>query len=204
MRRHKVATIVIAVVLFVATASATLGLALLAATNGPFTHAFSAQRGADVTVTANAARASNAELAATGHLAGVTALAGPFAEATAQVNFQGQPWGQLQLAGRPAPGGPVDDLVLNAGHWVDGPGQVVLNGYEGNGGISRREHRAGDERARQADPHRGGLRQLDHQHRRRLGRPRRDRGAAHARRRPPRSFSTSSPRPGATRRSGPT
>ncbi len=136
MRRHKVATIVIAVVLFVATASATLGLALLAATNGPFTHAFSAQRGADVTVTANAARASDAELAATGHLAGVTALAGPFAEATTQVNFQGQPWGQLQLAGRPAPGGPVDDLVLNAGHWVDGPGQVVLNGYEGNGGIA--------------------------------------------------------------------
>jgi putative ABC transport system permease protein len=135
MRRHKVATIVIAVVLFVATASATLGLALLAASNGPFTRAFSAQRGADVTVTANAARASNAQLAATGRLAGVTALAGPFAEATTEVNFQGQPWGQLQLAGRPAPGGPVDDLVLNAGHWVDGPGQVVLNGYEGNGGI---------------------------------------------------------------------
>jgi putative ABC transport system permease protein len=135
MRRHKVATVVIAVVLFVATASATLGLALLAASNGPFTHAFAAQRGADVTITANAARASSAELAATGHLSGVTALAGPFAEATVQVNFQGQPWGQLQLAGRPASGGPVDDLVLNAGHWVDGPGQVVLNGYEGNGGI---------------------------------------------------------------------
>jgi putative ABC transport system permease protein len=136
MRRHKVQTIVIAVVLFVATASATLGLALLAATNGPFNHAFSAQRGADVTVTANAARASNAELAATGNVAGVTALAGPFAEDTVQVNFQGQPWGQLQRAGRPAPGGPVDDLVLNAGHWTDGPGQVVLNGYEGNDGIA--------------------------------------------------------------------
>ncbi len=26
--------------------------------------------------------------------------------------------------------------MLNAGHWVDGPGQVVLNGYEGNGGIA--------------------------------------------------------------------
>ena len=66
MRRHKVQTIVITVVLLVATASATLGLALLAATNGPFTHAFGAQRGADVTVTVNAARATNAELAATG------------------------------------------------------------------------------------------------------------------------------------------
>ena len=135
MRRHKVQTIVITVVLLVATASATLGLALLAAANGPFTRAFGAQRGADVTVTVNTARATGAELAATDHVSGVTALAGPFAQATSQVNFQGQPWGQLRLAGRSAPGGPVDDLVLNAGHWVDEPGQIVLNGSEGNGGI---------------------------------------------------------------------
>ena len=127
--------IVIAAVLFVATASATLGLALLAATNGPFTHAFEAQRGADVAVTVNAARATGAELAATSRLPGVTAAAGPFAQATVLADFQGQPWGQLRLAGRPASGGPVDDLVLNAGHWVDGPGQVVLNGYNGNGGV---------------------------------------------------------------------
>jgi putative ABC transport system permease protein len=136
MRRHKVQAIVIAAVLFVATASATLGLALLAATNGPFTHAFEAQRGADVAVTANAARATGAELAATGRLPGVTAAAGPFAQATVLANAQGQPWGQLRLVGRPATGGPVDDLVLNAGHWADGPGQVVLNGYGGNGGLS--------------------------------------------------------------------
>jgi putative ABC transport system permease protein len=136
MRRHKVQAIVIAAVLFVATASATLGLALLAATNGPFTHAFEAQRGADLAVTANAARATGAELAATSRLPGVTAAAGPFAQATVLADFQGQPWGQLSLAGRPAAGGPVDDLVLNAGHWVDGPGQVVLNGYNGNGGVA--------------------------------------------------------------------
>jgi putative ABC transport system permease protein len=136
MRRHKVQTIVITVVLFVATASATLGLALLAATNGPFTHAFAAQQGADVTITVNTARATGAELAATGHVSGVTALAGPFAEATVLADFQGQPWGQLQVAGRTASGGPVDDLVLTSGHWIDGPGQIVLNGSEGNGGIN--------------------------------------------------------------------
>jgi putative ABC transport system permease protein len=136
MRRHKVQAIVIAAVLFVATASAALGLALLAATNGPFTHAFEAQRGADVAVTANAARATGAELAATSRLPAVTAAAGPFAQATVLANVQGQPWGQLRLVGRPASDGPVDDLVLNAGHWVDGPGQVVLNGYNGNGGVT--------------------------------------------------------------------
>ncbi len=45
-----------------------------------------------------------------------------------QTQLGGQPFGQLMLAGRPSPGGPVDDLVLNAGHWADGPGQVVLDG----------------------------------------------------------------------------
>jgi putative ABC transport system permease protein len=125
--RHKVQAVVLGMVLLVSTASATLGFALLAATNAPFNHAFGTQRGADVTLTVNAARASSAKLAATGHLSGVTAAAGPFAEATVQAQAGGQPFGQLVLAGRASPGGTVDDLVLNAGHWPDGPGQVVLD-----------------------------------------------------------------------------
>ena len=127
IRRHKMQAIVIAMVLLVSTASATLGLTLLAASNTPFVHAFGAQRGADVTVTVNAAHASSAALAATGRLGGVTAAAGPFGIATVQAQSGGQPFGPLALVGRAAPGGPVDDLVLKAGHWPDGPGQVVLN-----------------------------------------------------------------------------
>jgi hypothetical protein len=131
--RHKVQAVVLGMVLLVSTASATLGFALLAATNAPFTHAFGAQHGADVTVTVNAARTSSARLAATGHLSGVTAAAGPFALATVQLQSGGQPFGQLVLAGRASPGAVVDDLVLNAGHWPDGPGQVVLNVSQGPG-----------------------------------------------------------------------
>jgi putative ABC transport system permease protein len=125
--RHKVQAFVLGMVLLVSTASATLGLALLAASNGPFDHAFAAQHGAHVALTVNPARVTPAELAATSHVAGVTAVSGPFTEATVQTQFGGQPFGQLTLAGRSAPGGPVDDLVLNSGHWPDGPGQVVLN-----------------------------------------------------------------------------
>ena len=131
--RHKMQAVVIAMVLLVSTASATLGFALLAASNTPFVHAFGVQRGADVTVTANSARVSSAALAATGRLGGVTAAAGPFAAATVQMQFGGQPFGQLVLAGRASPGGSVDDLVLNAGHWPDGPGQVVLDGSQVSG-----------------------------------------------------------------------
>ena len=134
MLRHKVQAVVIVAVLFIATASATLGLALLSANNSPFAKAFAAQHGADVTVTANPGRASAAQLAATAHVAGVTAMAGPFAATTIPLQFQGQPWGQNTLVGRPAPGGPVDDLVLNAGHWADGPGQVVVAGTPSQGG----------------------------------------------------------------------
>jgi putative ABC transport system permease protein len=132
--RHKVQALVIAGVLAVSTASATLGLALLNATNAPFNHAFTSQKGADVTLTVNTARASSAELTATGHLPGVTAMAGPFPEATVQTQWQGQPFGQFTLAGRTSGGGPVDNLVLTSGHWANGPGQVVLNGTPGGGG----------------------------------------------------------------------
>jgi putative ABC transport system permease protein len=134
--RHQVQAIVIGAVLFIATASAALGLALLAASNGPFTHAFNAQRGADLTVSVNAARVSGTELAATRRLAGVTAATGPFAEVTGPSQSQGQPYGQLTLVGRSTPGGTVDDVVLTKGHWADGPGQVVLNNVpDGNGPI---------------------------------------------------------------------
>jgi len=134
MLRHKVQAVVIVAVLFIATASATLGLALLNANNSPFTRAFAAQHGADVTVTANAGRATAAQFAATAHVAGVTALAGPFDETTTPLEFQGQSWGPTTLVGRSDPGGPVDDVVLNAGHWADGPGQVVLAGNPAQGG----------------------------------------------------------------------
>ena len=132
--RHKVQAVVLGMVLLVSTASATLGLALLAASSGPFQHAFNAQDGAHLSLTVNPAHADAAQLAATRSLPGVSAMAGPFGEATIQSQWSGQPFGQLTLAGRASPGGPVDDVVLNAGHWVTGPGQVVLNSTPGDGG----------------------------------------------------------------------
>jgi putative ABC transport system permease protein len=134
MRRHTVQAIAIGLVVLISTASATLGLALLAASNAPFQHAFGAQHGADVTVTVNTAKASQQALTATRDLTGVTAAAGPFATPTVQVQWNGAPFGQMVLAGRATAGGPVDDVVLNAGHWPDGPGQVVLAGSAGGGG----------------------------------------------------------------------
>ncbi|HVT70212.1 MAG TPA: FtsX-like permease family protein, partial [Trebonia sp.] len=133
--RHKVSALVICAVLLISTASATLGFALLAATNGPFDRAFAAQRGADVTLTVNTSKATGPRLAGTANVRGVTASAGPFGVAQLpSTQVDGQPFGGLSLVGRADPGGPVDDLVLNAGHWVTGTGQVVMSGTPQGGG----------------------------------------------------------------------
>ncbi len=143
---RRVQAIVISLVVFCSTAAATLALGLLADSSAPFDHAFAAQHGADVTATV--AGASPAGLAATARLPGVTASAGPFPEATISVTAQLTPsihvssgghakatpaavHQQLILVGRASPGGPVDDLTLTAGHWAQGPGQIVLSSQPG-------------------------------------------------------------------------
>ncbi|HJY69375.1 MAG TPA: FtsX-like permease family protein, partial [Streptosporangiaceae bacterium] len=135
---RRVQTVVIGLVLLVSTAASTLALGLLVDSNAPFDHAFAAQHGSEVTATA---QASAAQLAATAHLPGVTAAAGPFPETTiaATVPFtpppgQGPPGvfqQQLTLVGRASPGGPVDDLTLESGHWPTQPDQIVLNDVRG-------------------------------------------------------------------------
>ena len=139
---RRVQTLVIGLVVLVSTAASTLALGLLVDSNAPFDHAFAAQRGSEVTATASA---TTAQLAATAHLPGVTAAAGPFPEATINANIpvtpppgQGGPGTaifqtQLTVVGRPSPGGPVDDLTLESGHWPTQPDQVVLNDARGPG-----------------------------------------------------------------------
>jgi putative ABC transport system permease protein len=130
--RRRVQTTVIGLVLLVSTAASVLALALVVDSRSPFVHAFATQRGADVAVTVDAAKATPAELAATTRLNGVTAAAGPFPEVAVNGQMTG-PFGgvvkmqQLTLAGRAGPGGGIDDLTLQAGHWATKPGQLVLD-----------------------------------------------------------------------------
>ena len=130
-RRRGVQTIVIALVLVVSTASSVLGLALVVDSHATFDHAFSAQRGAHVVATVDASRATSAQLAATTRLPQVSAAIGPLAEAnvSATDSSRGAPvvsLPPLTLAGRATPGGPVDDITLEAGHWPQRTGQVVM------------------------------------------------------------------------------
>jgi putative ABC transport system permease protein len=142
LTRRRVQTIVIGLVVLVSTGAAVLGLALAVDSNAPFSRAFAAQHGADVTAAISRSLTTPAELAATTRLPQVTAAAGPYSEVTITLTFGGtadchptpgapcypeQTLPPMTLAGRAAPGGAVDDLTLQSGHWAQGPGQIVLS-----------------------------------------------------------------------------
>jgi putative ABC transport system permease protein len=126
LSRRRAQTIVIGLVLLVSTAASVLALGLVVDSRAPFDHAFAAQHGAHVVAAIDPARATPAELAATRRLPEVTAAAGPFAEVTIASEQGGQPFPPMTLAGRASPGGAIDDLTLQSGHWAKQPGQVVL------------------------------------------------------------------------------
>jgi putative ABC transport system permease protein len=137
-RRRWVQTVVIALVLVVATASSVLGLALVADSHAPFDRAFSAQHGAHVVATVDASRTRAAQLAATARLSEVTAAAGPFGEVNVAATDSSA--GTLEIlppltvVGRATPGGPVDDVTLEAGHWPQRPGQIAMEANNENFG----------------------------------------------------------------------
>jgi len=129
---RRLQAVIIGLVVLAGTATSTVALGLLANAHGPFDRAFAAQNGADVTAAVDTSLASPAQLAATRRLPGVTAAAGPFPEAAvaAQVTVpgvQGSSSVPLRIAGRARPGGPVDDLTLDSGHWPDRDGQIVMD-----------------------------------------------------------------------------
>ncbi|HLW96685.1 MAG TPA: FtsX-like permease family protein [Solirubrobacteraceae bacterium] len=127
MSHRRLQTIVIGVVVLVSTAATVVALALVAVSNAPFDHAFAVQRGAEVSATVDATKATAAQLDATARLSGVTATAGPFPEVTVTPKTGAGPLQQITLSGRANPGGPVDDVTLVSGRWATRAGEVVLD-----------------------------------------------------------------------------
>jgi putative ABC transport system permease protein len=132
---RRLQAIIIGLVVLVGTAASTLALGMLADAHSPFDHAFASQHGADVAVTVDTSAASATQLnaaAKAGGASGATAVAGPYPSegVTAQVSLPGVNGTigvPLTLVGRSSPGGPVDDLALQQGHWPTSDNQVVLS-----------------------------------------------------------------------------
>ncbi|QKW34246.1 ABC transporter permease [Actinomadura sp. NAK00032] len=132
VRRRRVQSASVAVVVALSTATLVFGLGLLSASNSLFSDAFAQARGAHATVTFDAGAVTADQAAATGRASGVTAAAGPFRTAALQPGpgTGPRPIGGdgLLVAGRADPGGPVDKLMITSGRWVRAPGEIVLRG----------------------------------------------------------------------------
>ncbi|MBO0867028.1 MAG: FtsX-like permease family protein [Micromonosporaceae bacterium] len=133
VRRRRLQTLVVGAVTLLSVATSLLGVGLLAVSDAPFEHAFAGQAGAHAVASFdpgafNAATAGAAALASTAHRPGVTAAAGPFDTAVANLFIGSDEVGvpNARLVARPTAGGPVDRLSLDSGHWLTGPGQIVI------------------------------------------------------------------------------
>jgi putative ABC transport system permease protein len=129
--RRRTAALITCLSTLAATAAGVAAAALLIASDRPFAHAFAAQHGAEITATFDGTVATAAQMASTAQATGVTAAAGPFPQASITAKFVAPgpnvTLPGLTLDGRADPGGPVDDISLITGHWVTGPGQIVLS-----------------------------------------------------------------------------
>ncbi|MGP4104138.1 FtsX-like permease family protein [Nonomuraea sp. KM90] len=129
VRRRRVQTVVLGVVVFCSTVTIVVALGLLESVSAPFERVFAAQRGAHVVAAYDAGKVSAARLAGGARAAGVEAVAGPFAQAAVTIpdSFEHLPPGPLSVTGRAAPGGPVDRVDLWTGRWPARPGEIVLS-----------------------------------------------------------------------------
>ena len=126
LRRRRLQTIVLAVVLFLGTGAATLALSILVETNEPFDHAFAAANGAHLVIDYDAA-VSAAQLAATKSASGVTSSAGPWPVTRAGVSGKHDLIGNQVVSGRPTPDDTIDRVTISAGRWWQAPGEIVLD-----------------------------------------------------------------------------
>ncbi|MFI0445840.1 FtsX-like permease family protein [Actinomadura sp. 6N118] len=131
VRRRKLQTSIIALVLLLSTATVVLALGLLATVDGPYDKAFAQQRGAHLTVSYDPAKATAAQVAASASRPGVTAAGGPYRSQVMNVpEGNGRellPPGPLTVTERTGRGDdPVDRLTLKSGRWATAPGEIVL------------------------------------------------------------------------------
>ncbi|WP_149262214.1 FtsX-like permease family protein [Actinomadura sp. K4S16] len=133
VRRRRLQTTIITLVLLVSTGTVVLALGLLATVDGPYDKAFARQHGAHLTVSYDPAKATAAQVAASASRPGVTAAGGPFRSQVVNVPETREdgpellPPGPLTVVERSVrDDDPVDRLALRKGRWATAPGEIVL------------------------------------------------------------------------------
>jgi putative ABC transport system permease protein len=139
--RRPVQTVVMFVVLAMATTAALVGLALASNQTSSFQAVSTRYRIADLAVTIDAAKVTNAQLARTRRLPGVTKAIG-YPATTVNIVIPATPGyrggipvsGPLTLVGRASRSGPLDDITQKSGRWPTRPGEIDDNDLSGTRG----------------------------------------------------------------------
>jgi putative ABC transport system permease protein len=134
VRRRRVQTIVLGVVVGLSTTMIVVALGLMAASSSPFDQGYARQSGAHLVVAFDRTQVSDAQLAHAAQRSQVEAVAGPFGQATVGLTvLAGRPPLTLSVVGRADPGGPVDQVHLWQGRWATRLGEIVLNQDDSDG-----------------------------------------------------------------------
>ena len=127
VRRHKLQTAIVAIVVFLSSLTSTLALTLLVETDAPFDRAFAQTQGAHLFVLFDSAAATAEQVQSTESLPVVAAANGPWRMLPAGILIAGGRERIVPVAGRADPLGPVDHVTLDSGRWVQQTGEVVLS-----------------------------------------------------------------------------
>lgn len=133
IRRRRLQTIVIALVVMVSAGTIVLALGLLTSASAPFDRALAQQSGAHVVVAFDRTLVTDAQLTKAAKRPEVQAVAGPFAQVTLDTSGSNLFVPPLTTVGRADPGGPVDRLDVWEGRWASAAGEIVLNAPPGSG-----------------------------------------------------------------------
>ncbi|WP_238010448.1 FtsX-like permease family protein [Dactylosporangium sp. AC04546] len=127
VRRRRLQSVVIGLVVLLASATGVLAAGLIATSTGPFDRAFARQQGAHAAVAYDPAKVTADALRGTATASGVTAAAGPYDTVKASVLIDGGRGPKVDIAGRSEATPAVDKLEIVDGGWLTGPGQIVLS-----------------------------------------------------------------------------
>ncbi|HVH62913.1 MAG TPA: FtsX-like permease family protein [Candidatus Dormibacteraeota bacterium] len=127
VRRRKLQTAIVAVVVFLSSLTATLALTLLVETDAPFDRAFEQTQGAHLLVTFDSTQVTESQVRATESLSVVATANGPWRMMPASILIAGGRERVIPVAGRDQAGGPVDRITLDSGRWMQSTGEVVLS-----------------------------------------------------------------------------
>jgi putative ABC transport system permease protein len=128
VRRRRVQSAVIVLMVTLASGTITLGLTLLQQAGSPYDRAFEAQEGAHLEVFYDAGKVAPDELASTPATLAASSSAGPWPDLYATLlHRESQERYQLDLVGRDGPQGAAEVLRMTSGRWVQAPGEVVVD-----------------------------------------------------------------------------